>query len=166
MEQFEIDLIGCMSCGGSMKCPYCRGKGEKPGIFFKRKRTCKKCNGTGACPFCLGDRKSWLVERMKKWVTVDLRERYNQSKQKEFELRKEYDRLQGKGIQIKTFEEFYNDKKYRYQMNKQVRSKHRIPEILANGIVLYEQVVNDYEFYLKRAEEEHQTGLREISARS
>lgn len=41
MEQFEIDLIGCMSCGGSMKCPYCRGKGEKTGIFFKKKKTCK-----------------------------------------------------------------------------------------------------------------------------
>jgi len=24
-----------------MKCPYCRGKGEKTGIFFKKKKTCK-----------------------------------------------------------------------------------------------------------------------------
>jgi protoheme ferro-lyase len=92
---------------------------------------------------------------MKKWMTKDLRERYNQLKQKESELRKEYDRLQGKGIQVKTLEEFYNDKKYRDQMRKQIKGKIRIPEILANGVVVFEQVVYDYELYLRRAEERH-----------
>lgn len=92
---------------------------------------------------------------MKKWMTKDLRERHNQLKQKESELRKEYDRLQGRQIQVKTFEEFCNDNKYRDQMRKQIRDKIRIPEILANSVVVFEQIVNDYELYLRRAEEKH-----------
>jgi len=92
---------------------------------------------------------------MKKWMTKDLRERHNQLKQKESELRKEYDRLQGRQIQVKTFEEFCNDNKYRDQMHKQIRDKIRIPEILANSVVVFEQIVNDYELYLRRAEEKH-----------
>lgn len=155
MDQFETDPIGCMVCGGTMKCPYCRGKGEKLGVLFKKKKTCKKCNGSGACPFCLGDRKSWLLERMKKWMPKDLRERYNQIKHKELELRKEYDRLHSQQIQVIPFEEFCKDKEYQDQMRKQIRGKIRIPEILANSVVVLEQIGNDYELYLRRAEERH-----------
>jgi hypothetical protein len=155
MDEFEIDLIGCISCGGTMRCPYCKGKGEKRGILFKKIRTCKKCNGTGACPFCLGDRKSWLLERMKKWLPKDLRERYNQVKLKEFELRREYDRLCGLNIQVKTFEEFYNDERYKDQMRKHIGHKTRMPEIMAHAVVMFEQITYDYELYLREVEERH-----------
>lgn len=155
MDEFEIDLVACIACGGTMKCPYCKGKGEKPGILIKRIRTCKKCNGTGACPFCLGDRRSWLLERIKKWLPKDLRERYNQVKLKEFDLRREYERLRELQIQVKSFEEFYNDEKYKSQMQKHIGHKIRIREILAHGVVLMEQMIYDYEIYLREVEERH-----------
>jgi hypothetical protein len=152
MEEFEIDLIGCIACGGTMRCPYCRGKGEKPGILFKKKRTCKKCNGTGACPFCLGDRKSWLMGKVKKWMPKDIRERYNQAKHKEMDLRREYESFRNLPIQVKSFEEFLNDEKYKYQMRERGKGRMKIPEMMAHWIVIYEQIINDYELYLREEE--------------
>jgi len=47
----------CQSCGGTGRCPYCRGSGlfnyyvrQRPEMYSK----CNYCNGTGSCTSCNG----------------------------------------------------------------------------------------------------------------
>lgn len=49
----------CSSCGGSGKCPWCAGRGERIiedlyNIGEYIKHDCKDCNGSGRCQACLG----------------------------------------------------------------------------------------------------------------
>ena len=43
--------ILCESCGNTLECGKCKGRGKSS--IFKRK--CKKCRGSGRCPICAGD---------------------------------------------------------------------------------------------------------------
>lgn len=38
----------CETCGGSRKCPVCKGTGQDPTAI----RMCWKCGGKGVCPDC------------------------------------------------------------------------------------------------------------------
>jgi hypothetical protein len=161
MDQDEFDLRACMGCGGTMKCIYCKGKGERPGIIFKKVKTCKQCHGTGACPFCMGGKKSWALERMVKWIPPELVDKSNQLKRRELELRNEYERLRNLNIQVLSFEEFSKEFGYHNQFRKEVGVKIRIKEVMANAILFSEQMINDYESYLRNVEKDYRYGQDE-----
>jgi hypothetical protein len=154
----EFDLNACIGCGGTMKCGYCGGTGQRRGIFFKKMKTCNKCQGSGACPFCIGGKTSWALERMRNWIPEDMLEKQSRIKRREFELRDEYKRLINLGIQVVSFEEFHDNKESKNRMHREVHGRIRPKNMIVSVILVYEQMVNEYETYLRQAERDYRYG--------
>jgi hypothetical protein len=147
MENLRIELLGCFICGGTLKCPYCKGKGETSKKLFSKNIQCKKCDGTGGCPLCLGNRKLWVEKKLKKWVPDDHKEEYMQLIRKTVKLRRNFDHLHQKYEDIRSLEEFSRDKRYSKSVNR--KNVRRISSIITITLEMSYKIIRDYDEYLK-----------------
>jgi hypothetical protein len=139
-----------MFCSGTFKCAYCKGMGERPGLFSKKLKKCKKCKGSGACPFCLGDKKSWIAKRIMKWIPNNRRGEFIQMRRKDVKLRERYEYLRAKNIDVMPLEEFRKNEKYTTPL-KRVNIR-KISTIIEVVLDLSIQMLGDYELYIGNIE--------------
>jgi hypothetical protein len=150
MDDLSYDLMPCMFCSATYKCPYCKGKGERAGLFSKKVKKCKKCKGSGACPFCLGDKKSWVANKIMKWIPENRKEDFILMRRKEVKLRRRYEYIRRKEIDVMPLEEFRKKEKYKSQVKGM--NKRNISAVIEVGIDLSLQMLDDYELYIDEIE--------------
>lgn len=51
----QEDPGGCVECGRTGKCEYCRGQGTDGSCGYCNDGTCMNCGGAGICPDCAGE---------------------------------------------------------------------------------------------------------------